>query len=586
MKYRQILFSSRLIRKIIRYILIIGLVSLILILSICYMFLWPRLKSTALKDALSRTSEISLQIENYISNLTDASQFIIASPTLKNVLNQYYAAPDEKNYNNVCLSLHELSSTMNNIRSVIVVSDNGETFNSIVNLKAADWSYFNEVNTDFADRALASYSFSPIYPLETEPLAYSLCYSVKTHMDYHDYIFYFFFNVNSVVTTCESLSANVFDSYCLALPDMTNASPFARLEQIPSQLSSSGKYMRADKGTYFKERIPILNWYFAAYSSDTTMHTAVHDIFLMVILFCILFFILTIILLAPAISRLVLPIYKLNAVMQKVSQNNIYTYSDIQTNDEIGDLSKVFNQMLESIQKHIHWKIEHEKKECQVRYNLLIAQIDNHFICNTMSIINSMARRNNTSDIIRANTALMRILQNCLRIKTYKITDTIAQELDILNQYMIIEKMRYENNAALIIDVPPELMNTEIPKNILQPIVENSFRHGLCNVETGEIRGTVTLTMTYDDTSIYITISDDGCGVSPEVLALLNAPDDFSRLTTERGKHIGLRNIYQRLKFIYNTKAASITFTSQPGFTSHIVVPLLPEEYDDARVKR
>lgn len=144
-------------------------------------------------------------------------------------------------------------------------------------------------------------------------------------------------------------------------------------------------------------------------------------------------------------------------------------------------------------------------------YNLLIAQIDTHFIYNTMSIINSFARQGKTQEIITANSALIKIMQNCLRVKTIDVTDTVEQEMDVVKQYWIIENMRYENEVELLWDIPKTLYKENIPKNLIQPIVENCLFHGLVDEETGVMMGTITVLMRKTDNYLQLRISDNGC---------------------------------------------------------------------------
>ena len=204
--------------------------------------------------------------------------------------------------------------------------------------------------------------------------------------------------------------------------------------------------------------------------------------------------------------------------MQEVVKGNLNCYSSIQTDDEIGDLSNVYNKMIDSLNRHIETILRYQEKEQKMIYNLLIAQIDTHFIYNTMSIINSFARQGKTQEIITANSALIKIMQNCLRVKTIDVTDTVEQEMDVVKQYWIIENMRYENEVELLWDIPKTLYKENIPKNLIQPIVENCLFHGLVDEETGVMMGTITVLMRKTDNYLQLRISDNGCGFPSELL--------------------------------------------------------------------
>lgn len=259
--------------------------------------------------------------------------------------------------------------------------------------------------------------------------------------------------------------------------------------------------------------------------------------------------------------------------MQVVASGDLNCYSDIQADDEIGDLSGVYNLMIDNLNQHVESIIDYKDKEAKMKYNLLIAQIDSHFIYNTMSIINSFARQGRTEEIVSINTALSKILQNCLRVRDIDVTDTISQELDVIKQYWLIENMRYNNHAELIFDVPEEIMDTPIPKNLIQPIVENCIFHGLIDPETDIIQGAITITFEKTDQYITIRISDNGVGIPDTTLDFLNQPGKFIENFNERGKHIGLSNIRQRLEYIYQGNA-KMKIESRGGTIVTMILPL------------
>ncbi len=210
-----------------------------------------------------------------------------------------------------------------------------------------------------------------------------------------------------------------------------------------------------------------------------------------------------------------------------------------------------------------------------MKYNLMIAQIDSHFIYNTMSIINALARKNKTKDIIAINSALLKILQNNLRVRSTDITDTVEQEIDLVKQYWIIENMRYDNHARLFWDVDPKLYSALIPKNLIQPIVENCLFHGLMNQDTGSIEGEIHIFMEQTPEQFMIRISDNGHGIPEEKLRFLNNPGELTAQISQRGKHIGLSNIRQRLEYIYKG-TAKMTIESDQGTIVTITLPRQP----------
>ena len=127
--------------------------------------------------------------------------------------------------------------------------------------------------------------------------------------------------------------------------------------------------------------------------------------------------------------------------------------------------------------------------------SLLVSQIDPHFIYNTINSINYLARKKRCEDIVKVNSALIAILKDRLRVNDIQITDSVANEMKIVNQYIVIEKFMYDGNLEVEWDIAPELMEEQIPKNMIQPLVENSLFHGLIDEESGEFCGKIIITV-------------------------------------------------------------------------------------------
>lgn len=209
-----------------------------------------------------------------------------------------------------------------------------------------------------------------------------------------------------------------------------------------------------------------------------------------------------------------------------------------------------------------------------MKYSLLISQIDPHFIYNTMNSINYLARKQRNQDIIAINSALIHILQDRLRINEIETFDTVEQEIDMIRQYMIIQHFRYGNQVQTIFEIQPGLDKEPIPKNILQPLVENAFIHGFTNEDGQSLSGTITIRIHTEDSLLKIQVEDTGCGIAPEYLEKLNNPCGDSM--PERGRHIGIQNIRERLKYLYN-QPISFSFSNRNDAGACVTI-LLPRQ--------
>ncbi|MCI9151427.1 MAG: histidine kinase [Lachnospiraceae bacterium] len=570
-------FKSRIVKKMVQRILMVEAISLMLTLFMSYAILWPKLTRSAVEDAVSINLEIANQIDTTITNMVDSSKFLITANDLRNTLSQYYDSPDSQNYNRVCLAINNLITSMSFVRGVVLEAEEGTRFNSITNLRSEDLAILDSDIYRQVQKSSYLKRFSSIYPVAAKTPMQGMAYIANYSIGAKSYTLTVFYNANFLVSSIRNLSDSQFDG-CILADFLGNAFYQTGSRQWPDfepegLLSQARAYEKTSGGYYFYSTVSATQWRFISYMDTQTLNATFMEHFFISLLLCLFTGFITVLFIVPVAFRIVSPIRELNETMQSVSTGNLSCYSQIQSDDEIGDLSRVYNQMIDSLNRHIQSLLEYEAKEARMKYNLLIAQIDSHFIYNTMSIINSFARRGATQEIIAINSALIKILQNCLRVRTIDVTDTIAQEIEIVNQYWIIENMRYDNQAQLIWQVSEELLEELIPKNLIQPIVENCLFHGLTNEDTGIISGIITITFTKSQHAITLTIADNGIGIPPSVLDFLNQPDEFTEQFNQRGKHIGLSNIRKRLDYIYHGKA-SMVIENRGGAIVTMVLPL------------
>ena len=150
-------------------------------------------------------------------------------------------------------------------------------------------------------------------------------------------------------------------------------------------------------------------------------------------------------------------------------------------------------------------------------FNSLQAQINPHFLYNTMDMINWMALQGQTSEISNAVQRLSRFYK--LTLSRKNSISTIGDEEEHVSIYLQIQNMRYHNSISFISDIPDELTEYQLPKLTLQPVIENSVLHGI--LEKSSKSGTIVLTGWMEDQDIVLLISDDGVGIPPENLLTL-----------------------------------------------------------------
>ena len=280
---------------------------------------------------------------------------------------------------------------------------------------------------------------------------------------------------------------------------------------------------------------------------------------LWLLLFCIVLAVLLSYLVSRSIS---VPVHKLTLAMGEVEAGNLSVRIPEQRNDELGLLYRRFNIMTERIEDLV---AETKEEQTQLRIaerKALQAQINPHFLYNTLNTIKSIAKLEGVDKITTIATRFGKILRNSIENDREMIS--LRDSLELVESYLEIQKIRYGDRLSYRIDVPAEFMEYHIPKLVLQPLVENAVVHGL---EEKVDPGFISVSAADSDGSIIIRVYDDGVGMSnPEI------PDK-----EKNGGGIGLFNVHRRIELLYG-KPYGISIRSAPGQGTEILVRLPAEK--------
>ena len=243
--------------------------------------------------------------------------------------------------------------------------------------------------------------------------------------------------------------------------------------------------------------------------------------------------------------------------MKKVRQGPPVPMESPQAHDEIGDLIDTYNYMTRKMDELIQKQAKASEDLRIAEFNSLQAQINPHFLYNTMDMINWLALQGHTSEVSTAVQNLSRFYK--LTLSRKKGISTIEREEGHVSIYISLQNMRYHDSIDFISDIPDELLEYQIPKLTLQPVIENAILHGILEKETKS--GTIVLTGWLEDSDVVLLISDDGVGISPEKMPTILSGTGQS---SSGGTNIAIYNTHRRLQILYGQKYG-LTYTSTPG---------------------
>lgn len=236
--------------------------------------------------------------------------------------------------------------------------------------------------------------------------------------------------------------------------------------------------------------------------------------------------------------------------------------ADAGRQDEIGVLQHDFSLMIRKIDELITDNYIKQLTIKDTQMKALQAQINPHFLYNTLESINWMAKLNRQPNISLMAESLGRLLRGALKVKGNTIS--VEQELGLLQSYIAIQRVRYEDRLDFHLVIEDRLRGCQIPQLTLQPIVENSIAYGL-----EQMAGPCSIRVSFSDEEsgrLFVCIEDNGPGIQPELLAKIN-----SGTFQPRGFGIGLKNIRDRFRLIYGEEAG-ITVESPPGEGTRVTV--------------
>ena len=251
--------------------------------------------------------------------------------------------------------------------------------------------------------------------------------------------------------------------------------------------------------------------------------------------------------------------------LKSMRNDNINVKIPVVSHDEIGELAVSFNLMTDRIYELIERVYKAQIMEKEYELKALEAHINPHFLYNSLSTISWMARKINAENIDNMAFLLSKFYRLVLSKGNSVIT--VQDEINHLKAYVEIERTRFGDSFQVIYDVDPESLDCKMIKIILQPIVENSIKHGLA---AKDYRGTIIVRVKQDREYLYLTVIDDGIGMDSQVLESLNRGEDL--INSESG--YGIRNIRERIKAVYGEKG-QINIFSRPGVgcTVNITIP-------------
>ncbi|MSS08832.1 sensor histidine kinase [Clostridium sp. WB02_MRS01] len=255
------------------------------------------------------------------------------------------------------------------------------------------------------------------------------------------------------------------------------------------------------------------------------------------------------------------PLLKVEKHMMLVEKGQFDEMEVDRQKNEINNLKRVFNHMARSIKSLIQKVKEEEQIIAKVELDLLQAQINPHFLYNTLDAVSALALMRDYDNCFKMTQALGSFYRNSLNSGLDFIT--VKDEISCIQSYLTILNIRYDNEIKVEVDVEEEVKDCRILKLLLQPLVENAVHHG---IKPREGKGTISIKAFSDEDEIIFLVSDDGVGMSEEKI------EEIMEGKTVTGKSgFGLYNLKQRIT-LYHGIRQPVLIHSEIGNGTEIAV--------------
>lgn len=257
-------------------------------------------------------------------------------------------------------------------------------------------------------------------------------------------------------------------------------------------------------------------------------------------------------------------INSLIARMKEVQSGNFSAITSVRGDDEMSDLAKNYNYMLDKINDYAdnQYQLGQEVKSAELK--ALQAQINPHFLYNTLDLIHWISLENGVKEI----SEIVMLLSRFYKLSLNKGMDIIPIKNEILHieTYVKLQNYRFNNSINLVTSIDSEINDYGILKLLLQPIVENSILHGI--LEKTSKSGTIIVTGKLSNGILCFSIDDDGVGMTPEQISRLT---DISAMNNSSG--YGIKNVISRIKLYYGDDYG-LTYESEFGKGTHAILKI------------
>ena len=562
--------DMKLTGKMIVIYLLAGLVPVMIILGITYMemkkILWAR-ETTILESYVSQTTD---SMDNELEIYNNLSKYISYNQSIAKILSADQSA--YQNYEQFSTVIDPLLASImyfhEDVNQVTIYTDasdvkHGSTVAPLKDLADGTHAYDdldNNIHWHIDLESRTAFSVSRMAMLEQKGAKGVLYVGVD-----YDSVFQPFY------------TETMFDNYGLIIEDeyghmIFNKNTFAD-EQSAYELDVDKfdvlREMENSGYQFIDKTSKATGWNICVYKPNRLIISSVRPILIIAVVALLVSMLAGILCIHMVSEFITKRIKNLQKTMKATETGNLGMVIGNDSTDEIGDLINGYNSMSKRLDETVNEVYQSKIKEKEYEMRALQAQINPHFLYNTLDTAVWLAEAKQNDQVIRLLTYLSDFFRTSLSNGQNFIT--IQEEQRHIESYLKIQQFRYQDTLAYNIDIDKALYNFTIPKLLLQPLVENALVHGIRGKRG---KGTISVTGRLEGDNIVFCVTDDGVGMDEEKLYNLRKASVDGSTQSANIAAFGVGNVNERIH-IYYGENYGLFFKSQPdvGTTARVLIP-------------
>lgn len=330
------------------------------------------------------------------------------------------------------------------------------------------------------------------------------------------------------------------------------------------EVKDSVSHKERSNYTILSHHVRNLDWNVYLYKSDSFAINSMEPIFVIFVALLLICFASTWVALRSTSSLISKRLEKLAENMNQVESGNLALTVQDDSTDEIGILIQGFERMLTELRRLIKEVFESKLTQKEYEMRALQAQINPHFLYNSLSIINWKAIEVGAMDISKVTLALSTFYRTSLNKGSNVIS--VADEISNVKSYLLIQSVMHDDSFDIVYDIDKEILDMKVLNLVLQPVAENALEHGIDRLI--DRKGLLTIRGYAEENLLYLIVEDNGDGMSEDMC--------HNILTNKSGGY-GMRNVHERIQLYFGV-SYGITVESTKGVGTRVTLKF-PQVY-------